>query len=409
MTNLADRILVIDHQKEDLLRLSDYLIAKGYIVHAVSTIQEAKDWMLETQPDLIFADVTNDEIPTIPLSKASKLLAPLVIVSQTQNSGDVVACLRAGAVDFILKPVQDYASVDHVIDRILDKIRLAKQNQRLQSELEEGYKKLTAGIQELRADQKAGLQIQKKMLPKIQKEVHGFTFDHRVKPSLYLSGDFLDYFNLDDHRCLFYFADVSGHGASSAFVTVLLKNLTMRLKRNFKRGSSDEIAYPDRFLLRVNQELLASELGKHVTVFVGILDRRNRELTYSVGGHFPMPILSLNGQAEYLDGKGMAVGLFPEPVFNVYKKMLPEEFKITIFSDGILEVMPGATLSDKEKLLLEVVSQNTRGIESLFSSLGVDGLEELPDDIAVLTVSDIKLSENEADQESKLNQNVVKG
>jgi sigma-B regulation protein RsbU (phosphoserine phosphatase) len=397
MQNLAERILVIDPQKEDLLRLSDYLSAKGYFVQTASTIDQAQGYLNEKQADLIFADVNNEEIPALLIKKNDQISVPLVIVSQTPNSGDVVACLRAGAVDFILKPVSDYASVDHVIDRILEKIRLAKHNKQLQEELEDGYIKLSAGIQELRADQKAGLQIQQKMLPKAKKNVNGFGFDHQVKPSLYLSGDFLDYFNLDDHRSLFYFADVSGHGASSAFITVLLKNLTMRLKRNFKRGSSDEISCPKMFLDRVNQELLTSDLGKHVTVFVGILDERSATLTYSVGGHFPMPIYSVEGSAVYLDGKGMAVGLFPEASFSVYTMPVTPGFKVTVFSDGILEVMPGETLSDKEALLLEVVSNNTQGIDSLFSSLGLDGVSELPDDIAVLTVADNRATGTDSD------------
>jgi len=388
MLSLADRILVLDRQKDDMRRLSDYLTAKGYIVHSVTTIQEAKNWMVEMTPELIFADLSNDEISSLPLPCNDGSCAPLVIVSQTEKAGDVVACLRAGAADFILKPVEDFASVDHVIDRILDKIRLTKQNKRLQLELEAGYKKLSAGIQELRSDQKAGLQIQQKMLPSIQSVFNGFHFDHRIKPSLYLSGDFLDYFDLDENRCLFYFADVSGHGSSSAFTTVLLKNLTMRLYRNYNRGSSDEITDTDRFLKRINQELLTSDLGKHVTVFAGIINKKDRLLSYSVGGHFPMPIIAVNGEAEYLEGKGMAVGLFPDPVFGYYTQALPKGFKITVFSDGILEVIPGKTLKDKEKLLLNVVSAEQDGIDSLFSSLGLDSINELPDDIAVLTVSD---------------------
>ena len=398
MSNLADRILVIDHQREDRLRLSDYLIAKGYMVQTASTIQQAVLLAEETPPDLIFADISNDEIKTIPFIDRETFPASLVIVSETKTSGDVVACLREGAADFILKPVLDYSSVDHVIARILDKIRLAKLNRRLHKELEEGNKKLSAGIQELRADQKAGLQIQLKMLPAAKKEIHGLCFDHRIKPSLYLSGDFLDYFNLDQHRSLFYFADVSGHGASSAFITVLLKNLTMRLKRNLKRNSSDELSCPDQFLQRVNQELLTTDLGKHVTIFVGIIDRKRMELTYAIGGHFPLPILTSAGQSEYLEGKGMAVGLFPEPRFNVYKKNLPEGFRITVFSDGILEVIEGPALKDKEKLLLDVVSQEQRGIESLFSSLGLDGIDDLPDDIAVLTISDTAKSAEKVNQ-----------
>lgn len=387
MDQLAEHIVVLDPHKEDLLRLADYLCAKGYQVKTASTIDNANELLASTSVDLVFADVTNADIAHLSLGQADSYLIPLVVVSETPNSGDVVACLRAGASDYILKPVNDYINVDHVIDRILEKVRLSKHNKHLQKELEEGYKKLSAGLQELRADQKAGLQIQKKMLPKNEKKVNDIFFEHRVMPSLYLSGDFLDYFNLDDHRSLFYFADVSGHGASSAFVTVLLKNLTMRLKRNFKRGSSDEISCPNDFLKRVNLELLASDLGKHVTMFAGILDEKNQELRYSVGGHFPMPVYCEQGRAEYLEGKGMAVGLFPEPEFEVYHRKITPEFRITVFSDGILEVMPGETLNDKEQLLLDVVAENRAGVAELFSSLGLDDLKEIPDDIAILSVS----------------------
>lgn len=386
--NFADRIFVIDSEDKDLQRLTSYLSAKGYVVHSLSSLSEAIDMMHVSLPDLIFADIDNKDISRLPCVQNNTSQVPLVVVSKKELSGDVVACLRAGAIDFILKPVKDYASVDHVIDRILDKIRLAKQNKHLQDELELGYKKLTAGIQELRADQKAGLQIQKKMLPKIRKKVCDYEFEHRIKPSLYLSGDFLDYFNLDANRCLFYFADVSGHGASSAFVTVLLKNLSMRLKRNFKRGSSDHLSDPSKFLLRVNQELESSDLGKHVTIFVGILDKRTNVLTYSVGGHFPLPILASERDTEYLEGKGVAVGLFPEPKFEVYQRTLPNKFRIIVFSDGILEVLPEMSLSDKEKLLLDVVSNEADDIDSLLVSLGLDHYDNLPDDIAVLSVLD---------------------
>ncbi len=387
MSSFADRILVIDKDDTDRKKLADYLKAKGYFVQSVASIEQAIELAKAKAPELIFADINNEEIARLPHLQKNVLPAPLVIVSKTDTAGDVVACLRAGAADFILKPVEDYANVDHVIHRILDKIRLAKVNKQLHLELEEGNKKLREGIQELRSDQKAGLQIQLKMLPAVQKEIHGFHFDHRIKPSLYLSGDFLDYFNLDSKRCLFYFADVSGHGASSAFTTVLLKNLTMRLKRNLKRGSSDEISCPARFLKRMNQELIASDMGKHVTVFAGILDRYTHQLTYSVGGHLPLPVLTSGAVSEFLDAKGMAVGLFPEPEFEVVTRVLPDTFRITIFSDGILEVVPGETLKDKEKLLLDVVSSEQRGIESLFSSLGLGDNDELPDDIAVLTIS----------------------
>ena len=60
------------------------------------------------------------------------------------------------------------------------------------------------------------------------KVINGVYYDYWFAPSLYLSGDFLDYQRYNDRFSAFYFADVSGHGASSAFVTVLLKYLCNR-------------------------------------------------------------------------------------------------------------------------------------------------------------------------------------
>ena len=66
---------------------------------------------------------------------------------------------------------------------------------------------------------------------------------------------------------------------------------------------------------------------------MGVLDKRTNLLSYSVGGHFPLPILASDGRAEYLDGKGMAVGLFPKPQFEVFQRTLPSKFKLIVFSD----------------------------------------------------------------------------
>jgi sigma-B regulation protein RsbU (phosphoserine phosphatase) len=387
MTINADQILIIDRNAEDRERLAAYLSERGYFVSTAESIALATLLAFETKPDLVFADVKNDEIAAIPFVGPNNDGASLIVISSTESAGDVVACLRAGADDFILKPVLEFASVDHVIDRTIQQIRVTNLNKRLRTELEVGNKKLREGIHELRRDLKAGLQVQLKMLPEQNKRLQGYDFAHIVRPSLYLSGDFLDYFRIDDHRCMFYFADVSGHGASSAFVTVLLKNLTVRLLRNFKRSSSDEITCPARFLKRVNQELIASDLGKHITIFAGLLREENNQLSYAIGGHFPLPIISSLDETAYLEGKGVAVGLFPEPEFEVYQRVLPRDFRITIFSDGILEIIRRDSLVEKENLLLNVVSESFGGIESLLSSLGMDDIDELPDDIAVMTVS----------------------
>lgn len=386
MSQADSRVLVIDSSKNDREEFSAFLSNAGYRVDVAADLEQGLALAAEQMPDIVFADLDHQQIKDLPFLTEDEQSCPIVIMARLDSAGDVVACLRAGASDVILKPIEDLQSVGNLISQLLDKVRVSQVNKQLQQELEERNLKLAQGLKELSLDQKAGLQVQMKMLPESPESLLDMHFAHIVKPSLYLSGDFLDYFTIDKHRALFYFADVSGHGASSAFVTVLLKNLSMRLKRNLKRGSSDDLSQPSDFLKRVNQELMDSDLDKHITVFVGHIDERDRTLTYAIGGHFPLPIIKEGCQASYLDGRGVALGLFESPEFKVYTRPLADNFEITVFSDGILEVIEGASLQDKEKLLLDVVSQGAPDIKSMLSALGLDEIEELPDDIAVLTV-----------------------
>ena len=63
----------------------------------------------------------------------------------------------------------------------------------------------------------AGRKLQSQLLPEDQLTIGNYVFSRRLFPSTYLSGDFVDYFPINDRHCAFYVADVSGHGAASAF------------------------------------------------------------------------------------------------------------------------------------------------------------------------------------------------
>ena len=135
------------------------------------------------------------------------------------------------------------------------------------------------------------------MLPVTPWSVDGFDFAHQIIPSLYLSGDFVDYFRVDERRIGFYLADVSGHGASSAFVTVLLKFMTTRLLYESRRGGTLREFKPSEVLDHINRGLINCKLGKHVTMLGGVIDQERDVLHYSIGGHLPMPVLYSTSEA----------------------------------------------------------------------------------------------------------------
>lgn len=391
MTSRTERILIIDADEQARSDLSRYLEAKGFYVTGYPDLSAARCLFNDVIPDVIFADLSPEAIRDLSrrLDQAESF-TPIVACTTSSSSCEVVQLLRAGAADVVLKPCNDdKCALDDVIGKLLDRVRVNRLNQLYRQELEDANRDLRSGISELRADQNAGRKVQLKMLPDHKLELSGLHVDHLIKPSLYLSGDFLDYFRLTEDKVLVYIADVSGHGASSAFVTVLLKNLTNRLQRNLRRQSSDDILHPERFLERINSELLDTGLGKHVTVFVGIITISERILNYAVGAHFPMPVLSfLDGETRFLEGSGLPVGLFEAPEWELYQVKLDRPFRMLLFSDGILEVIPAKSLDEKEKTLLELVSGGSHTIASLSDALGLGNISELPDDIAIVSVTD---------------------
>ncbi|MBQ0779864.1 MAG: SpoIIE family protein phosphatase, partial [Thalassolituus oleivorans] len=83
--------------------------------------------------------------------------------------------------------------------------------------------------------------------------------------------------------------------------------------------------------------------------------------------------------------------LFPEAEYLDYEMVLPENFNLLLFSDGILEIMKESSLNDKEASLLRLTSASKGGLEQLSNLLGLNEDLEVPDDIAMASISRGKL------------------
>lgn len=381
-------ILVVEPDSRLRQVLGGYLRRQGHEVLESADAEHAEALAAEVRPGLILGDLTTAQIASLSRGGLGANAVPVVLVARLESAREVVEAMRAGAGEIVLKPLESLDQLGEAVERLLERQRLCQLNQSHQEELEATNKALRVRLEELRADQRAGRHVQLKLFPEAGQEVAGIRLDHLIKPSLYLSGDFIDYFRIDERHIVFYLADVSGHGASSAFVTVLLKNLTNRLRRNLRRGSSDDLHDPRQLLARVNSELLETGLGKHLTMFAGLLDVSSRRLIYSLGAHFPMPILKVGQKVEFLAGSGMPVGLFENAQFALYELELPPGFSLLLFSDGILEVLRAKSIADKEVELLDVLARTEPTIESLDRAFGLGAREELPDDIALLIISE---------------------
>jgi FixJ family two-component response regulator len=252
-------------------------------------------------------------------------------------------------------------------------------------ELEKANAELQESLRMLKQDQMAGLEVQKSLMPESPLAFGEYEISHSVTPSLYLSGDFVGYNFVLGRYLLFYFADVSGHGASSAFITVLLRFMIGRVIRRHVT-ENDYTALneaPAGLLEHVNKQILATGLGKHLTIVAGCLDTETSKLRYVVGAQLPKPILIVDGVAEYLPGKGKPVGIFEEASWQVEEVTLPKRCALVLLSDGVFDLVPDKDLSDKEQTLLRFLAVSSDDIESLKQALSVDFIEDPRDDISM--------------------------
>jgi len=390
MQKTSATLLIIDDDDVVRASLAAYLEDSGFSVLQAGNGQQGLQVFEEHQPDLVICDLRMPQMGGLELIRQISARAPqipVIVVSGAGVMADAVDALRLGAADYLIKPLEDLAVLEHSVRRALDRAHLVLENQRYREKLEAANRELEASLHLLQEDQTAGRQVQMNMLPQSPWHAGDFAFEHQIIPSLYLSGDFADYFRVDERRIAFYLADVSGHGASSAFVTVLLKFMTTRLLFEFKRGGNMREFQPSEVLSHINRGLINCKLGKHVTMVGGVIDEDTGLLTYAVGGHLPLPVLHTPEHTRYLEGRGLPVGLFEEARYQDLVVELPPRFSLSLMSDGILDLLPGDTLKDKEAALPEIVRAAEGSLDGLRQRFGLATLGEMPDDIALLVLS----------------------
>ena len=317
----------------------------------------------------------------------SKIACFLPILPDTCTRADIIRLMRLGVADVLVRPILKQDFLDAVA-RVNSHQRLYSSNLSYSRKLERVNKKLRENLDILKMDHLAGRQVQKSLLPRDPIRHRGYEVTHTIIPSLYLSGDFVAYNLTFDRFILFFIADVSGHGASSAFVTILLRFILKRIIRRHVRDNDMQplLRAPEGFMEHVNRQLLATGLEKQVTMFGGAIDTDTHVMRYAVAAQMPMPVFITGSDARFLSGKGKILGLFEDAHWRIEEMVLPETFQLVMVSDGLLETLPGDNLEAQEQKLLEILSVTEPDHERYCQALGLDKLHEVADDVSILSI-----------------------
>lgn len=386
---LTAKILVIDDDQQLRADVTEYFEDNGFTIVEAKDGEQGLEMVRSEKPMLIILDL---QLPGIEGLEVLRILTkkyaelPVVVISEPGGLDDVIQALRIGAWDYLTKPIAQMSVLEHGVCRALERSRLIEQNRIYAEKLEEANQALKKSLDVLEEDQVAGRSVQMKLLPTKGVEFDQYHFNHNVAPSLYLSGDFVDYFRITDTIFGFYLADVSGHGASSAFVTVLLKSVVSKILGRYQAGQDSIILEPENLVAELSGEIHSAKLGKYLTMVYGVVDIPKNEFTYTVGGHYPNPVLYQQGQVSFLPGDGYPVGILPKATFKSQKMILEPDMKLMLFSDGIAEILPGEDMEAKEKTLKDMIEKGKASIDHFIEEFKLNDEKELPDDVTILTL-----------------------
>jgi len=288
---------------------------------------------------------------------------------------------RIGAIELINKRGGDGLFDDddlHLLQALSVSAGLAVLNARMAAELVEQER--------VKRELELAAEIQRSLLP--EEKESDFPVKGVNLPARVVSGDFYDFYPLDDGRVAFTLGDVSGKGMNAALMMAKTASLLRCLGKAIKE--------PGRLLTLVNEEVAETATrGMFVTLVHGVYDPESGYVRLANAGHEPPLVLSRDGEFMAIEAEAPPLGIspalldedgFPETELNL------NGGRLFVFTDGVTEgyIDDGVELGiDGLKDMMTAAKDGD--VQALLNSvrerIGGEG-RVLRDDVTIIAIDD---------------------
>ena len=220
--------------------------------------------------------------------------------------------------------------------------------------------------------------VQAGLLPASPMIGEGFEAAAHFAPAREISGDFYDWYPLDQGRLAVTLGDVMGKGLPAA---ILMATVRAALRSASAQAASVEEG------VKMAAGVMASALEinqAYVTLFHGLFDASTGELQYIDAGHGHARLVRGEGGQELLSQRGAPIGLLPENSFVPGKITLNRGDTLVVFSDGLLDLRPDLATKDVPLPVSARRAPHAQGMVDILAAGSRD--RDLPDDVTVLAL-----------------------
>jgi len=135
-------ILIVDDEEAQRIALKSFLGRRGYKIYLAENGEKALESIRQSTIDMVLTDFRMPGMNGLELVKAIKELNPsidVVLLTAYGSVDDAVAIMKAGAYDYLTKPV-DLDELEILLKRLTEKRSLQEENRQLRERLQEKFK-----------------------------------------------------------------------------------------------------------------------------------------------------------------------------------------------------------------------------------------------------------------------------
>lgn len=236
---------------------------------------------------------------------------------------------------------------------------------------------------ELEKQVKLASEVQRRMIPKQPPAIEGVDLACVYVPCHALGGDLYDFIELPEKNVGLVIADVSGKGVPAS--------LMMAAVRASLRAHIDFIYNLDEVMKRINRMVCRdTRPGEFVTCFYGVLDSKNRRLTYCNAGH-PAPMLLRDGKVIELTGSSLVLGIDPDEKYEQMMFDLKKGDTLLMYTDGLTDAANFQRQRFGKERVIEALLKSGESAKLISQNMLWEvrrfaGLAERTDDVTMMVV-----------------------
>jgi sigma-B regulation protein RsbU (phosphoserine phosphatase) len=350
---MAGRILIAHGDGDKAAELERVLAEAGCEIFRAETLEAARH-LLHQDPDLLLLDMD------LAASSAKADLAALAADLELAET----FCLRLCSTEV------DFTSTQQLVpfgcgtifppgscDQILEQVQTLLRINQAEDARNLAQERLVLHQMEVEEGLRSAAHIQHSLLPSRQVSSKAFSFAWKFVPCDSVGGDLFNSLALSEDTLMAYMFDVSGHGVSSAMVTVsvyqsLSDHTSQLVKRLSDKPPFFEIVPPAEVISALDREYPYERFEKFFTIVYLLLEPETGRVRYCNAGHPPPILVRNNGCLELLEAGGTLVGFGGLLPFEEQEILLQPGDRLYLYSDGITEyAAPSGEMFGDQRLI----------------------------------------------------------